>query len=703
MGRNVFVWNGETMNQFGAGPSQPTSTESLSSGLPSFHIGRLLRVIRKRFWLAATVAAVFVVLSIAYVLTATKIYQSSAVIYVDPKNEGAAFNGLKGANQASWQTPYALESMAAGIRNGSVILRVVDTLDLRNNPEFLSPKEGGYTDFEIVILVSQNVKAELRRGTRLIDISVKDKSPVRAQQMTASFIEEFQAMIREQNLALADKLREELQEKAKNQLVRVLEAEDALQAFRLKHTDIAFDEDKYFIGKKLADLDKQLSSAANETLIKKAEYDQFIKVEEADVEGILVIGQFGNQDHIQKLLLQRNQKRAEFSRVKEQFRPGYQTYDTIKRDLDELELQVQLAAKKVGNSIEKAYYRAKEHEDQLRISVDEQKQRLLTADDVGNEFRTLKGKVAAASAIYQTLLDRIDHTDATKGVDETVIRVFSKPLVPSKPVSPKKKLTVAIAGVLGSVVGMGLVILLGLLDRTLNTRKQVEATLGLSVLAEIPKAFDRELDLKDSVFVTRDPSSMVSRGFRSFRTSLSARMARSVMVTSASPGEGKSFCSANLAVLQANKGYRTLLVDADFCKPRMAEIFVDPLRGQADQGSSVTQNLCQETIFKDLFLMSCERYTSKTGEPMKGEIFAKMLQDAYQAFDCVIVDTSPLNVISDGLDYSRHADAVVLVVKSGETKVDAARRSMRELQRIRANLVGCVLNSCDEINKDQLD
>jgi len=691
------------MNQFGAGPSQPTSTESLSSGLPPFHIGRLLRVIRKRLWLAAVVAAVFVVLSIAYVLTATKIYQSSAVIYVDPKNEGAAFNGLKGANQASWQTPDALKSVAAGIRNGSVILRVVDTLDLRNNPEFLSPKEGGYTDFEIVILVSQNVKAELRRGTRLIDISVKDKSPVRAQQMTASFIEEFQAMIREQNLASADKLKEELQEKAKNQLVRVLEAEDALLAFRLKHADIAFDEDKYLIGKKLADLDKQLSSAANETLIKKVEYDQYMKVAEADVEGIVAIGQFGNQDQIQKLLLQRNQKRAEFSRVKEQFRPGYQTYDTIKRDLDELELQVQLAAKKVGNSIEKAYYRAKEHEDQLRISVDEQKQRLLTADDVGNEFRTLKGKVAAASAIYQTLLDRIDDTDATKGVDETVIRVFSKPLVPSKPVSPKKKLTVAIAGVLGSVVGMGLVILLGLLDRTLNTRKQVEATLGLSVLAEIPKAFDRELDLKDSVFVTRDPSSMVSRGFRSFRTSLSARMARSVMVTSASPGEGKSFCSANLAVLQANKGYRTLLVDADFCEPRMAEIFVDPLRGQADQGSSVTQNLCQETIFKDLFLMSCERYTSKTGEPMKGEIFAKMLQDAYQAFDCVIVDTSSLNVISDGLDYSRHADAVVLVVKSGETKVDAARRSMRELQRIRANLVGCVLNSCDEINKDQLD
>ena len=149
-------------------------------------------------------------------------------------------------------------------------------------------------------------------------------------------------------------------------------------------------------------------------------------------------------------------------------------------------------------------------------------------------------------------------------------------------------------------------------------------------------------------------------------------------------------------------GYRTLLVDADFCKPRMAEIFVDPLRGKAKEGSLVEQNLCQETIFKDLFLLSCGRYTSNTGEPMNGELFAKMLQEAYQSFDCIIIDTSPLNVVSDGLTYSRHADAVVLVVKAGETKADSARRAMRELQRMRANLVGTVLNGSSEINQDQL-
>ena len=322
-------------------------------------------------------------------------------------------------------------------------------------------------------------------------------------------------------------------------------------------------------------------------------------------------------------------------------------------------------------------------------------------DGIRKEFRTLRGAVDAAYSTYQTLLDRVNDSDVTKGIDETVIRTFSEPLVPSKPVSPKKKLTVAAAGIFGMLIGLSVVIGLGLLDRRLHSRKQVESTLGLAVLSEIPKTFNGKWDIKDSLYVTREPSSVVSEGFRSLRTALSAYSPRSVMITSPSPGEGKSFCAANLAVLQANMGYRTLLVDADFCKPRMASIFLDPKRGATKEGELATQNLCQTTIFKDLYLLSCGRYTSNTGEPMNGEIFAKMLHESYSSFDCVIIDTSPLNIVSDGLNYSRHADSVVLVVRSGETEAAAAKYAMRELQRMRANLVGCVLNASSSVNPAQ--
>lgn len=689
------------MNQFGAGPSQPATTETLFPGFPTLDLTRLAAVVFRRLWLAGTVAAAFVGLAIFYVLTATKVYQSSAVIYVDPKNDGAVFDGIKGVRQASWETLDALKSMADGIRNGTVILRVVDKLKLREDPSFLPTRAAGYSDSELVEIIGKNVTADLRRGTRLIDVAVKDRSPERAQAMTAAFIDEFQNLIREQNRSSAEKSRATLEEQAVNQLERVNQAEEKLQEFRRLHSDLALNEKSDITNTKLEDLDKLLSGASNDVLLRRAEFEQYESIPKEEIERVLEIGEQGGQDHIQKILLARNQKRAEFSRIKDQYAPSHPTYQSYEGDLKGLEEQVTLVAQGIGESIEKGYHRAVDHEKKLRETVQEQKLKLIEVDGVMKEFRTLARSVEAASSTYERLLDRINDTEVTEHVDETVVRTFSEPLVSLKPVSPKKTIIVAVAGVFGSMVGLALVTLLGLLDRTLNSRKQVESTLGLSVLAEIPRAFEKNWELEDSIFVTRDPGSLVSESFRSFRTSLSAHAPRSVMITSPSPGEGKSFCAANLAVLQANMGYRTLLIDADFCRPRMASIFIDPIRGKPGEGALAAQNMCQETVFKNLYLLSCGRFTSNTGEPMNSEIFAQMLNESYASFDCVIIDTSPINVVSDGLTYSRHADAVVLVVKAGETNADSARRAMRELQRMRSALVGTVLNGTQTINAAQ--
>jgi len=683
------------MNQFGAGPTQPASSESLFPGFPTLDLGRLVSVVWRRLWLAMMVAGAFVGLALTYVMLAPKVYESTAVIYVDPKNEGAVFEGLKGVRQASWESLDALKSMAEGIRNGTVILRVVEKLKLREDTDFLPAKEGGYADAELVDLIGKRVKADLRRGTRLIDVSVRDRSPERARAMTAAFIDEFQNLIREQNVASAEKSRSTLEQEAANQLVRVHQAEEKLQDFRKQHAEVALDENRDLTSTKLEDLDKLLSGAANDVLLKKAEFEQYKAIPPAEIERVFEIGDFGSQDHVQKLILSRNQKRAEFSRIKDQFEPSHPTYQSYEGDLKGLEEEVHLVAVAIGESIENGYNRAVEHEKTLRETVQEQKLTLIEVDGIMKEFRTLHRAVEAASGTYERLLDRINDTEVTEAVDETVVRTFSEPLVPTKPVSPKKTITVAAAGVFGTMFGLALVIAIGLLDRTLHSRKQVESTLGLAVLAEVPRAFDKDRDLGESLFVTRDPSSIVSEGIRSLRTSLSAYAPRSVMVTSPSPGEGKSFCAANLAVLQANMGYRTLLVDADFRQPRMAGIFLDPLRGQPGEGALAAQGLCQETAYKNLFLISCGRFASDTGEPMSGEIFARMLHEAYASFDCVIIDTSPINAVSDGLTYSRHADAVVLVVRAGETNAESARHAMRELQRMRAALVGVVLNGID--------
>ncbi|HQZ30064.1 MAG TPA: Wzz/FepE/Etk N-terminal domain-containing protein, partial [Verrucomicrobiales bacterium] len=333
------------MNQFGAGPSQPATTETLFPGFPTLDLTRLAAVVFRRLWLAGTVAAAFVGLAIFYVLTATKVYQSSAVIYVDPKNDGAVFDGIKGVRQASWETLDALKSMADGIRNGTVILRVVDKLKLREDPSFLPTRAAGYSDSELVEIIGKNVTADLRRGTRLIDVAVKDRSPERAQAMTAAFIDEFQNLIREQNRSSAEKSRATLEEQAVNQLARVNQAEEKLQEFRRLHSDLALNEKSDITNTKLEDLDKLLSGASNDVLLRRAEFEQYESIPKEEIERVLEIGEQGGQDHIQKILLARNQKRAEFSRIKDQYAPSHPTYQSYEGDLKGLEEQVTLVAK----------------------------------------------------------------------------------------------------------------------------------------------------------------------------------------------------------------------------------------------------------------------------------------------------------------------------------------------------------------------
>ena len=680
------------MNQFGAGQSQAATYGALSPVSPTPDKLRLMSVIVPRLWLVALIVAVFVGFALAYVYLAPKVYESVAVIYVDPKGGSNGYDDMRRANETGWDNPDTLKSMAEGIRNGVVILRVVDRLELRDDPGFLEDRGYPYTDAEIVELVSKNIEVQLRRGTRLIDLAVEDQNPERARNMADALIEEFQNLIREQNSESIAETRARLEEEAAKQLGRMNAAENEVQEFRLQHVKIALNEGTDFTGETTLDLDKKLASAVSEVLLCKRDFEHYEAVKNQDIERVFDIGSYGDENYIQDLLHSRNLARAEFVRIEKQFKPAHFTYQNGELNLAGLEEQVDAVAAGVGESIENAYLRAEMREAQLRKTFQEKKVHLIEVEGVRKEFHSLLRVRDSAALTYQELLARINETNFDRGLDEAVVRIFASPLIAVKPVLPRQNFTVAIAGAFGAICGLVVVIGIGLVDRTLNSVKHVESSVGLSVLAEVPKAMGQEMDLRESFFVNYDPNSPVSESFRSLWASLSARHARSIMIMSASSGEGKTFCAANLAVLLANMGYRTLLVDADFCKPSMAELFIDPMEREVGGEEMTSQNLCQETTFKDLYLISCSRFTSDTEEPMSEEIFVKMLEEAYSSFDYVVIDTSPLNLAGDGLKYASHAESTVLVVGSGKTDFETAREAAKELKGVRAQLAGCILN-----------
>ncbi|MCB1229712.1 MAG: hypothetical protein KDN19_05575 [Verrucomicrobiae bacterium] len=675
--------------------SLPGSGPSSFQGYPTLDLEGLIRSLRKRIFLIGGIFGFCILLALIYAfLLAPKKFQSTAVVYVE--REQVLNDNIRGVLNDDFSKLDSLKSLERSIVSGGVILKVVDDLGLRDDPDFLKPKSGGkeYSDAEIVEIVSRRVKATLERGTRLILIEVTDKSPTRARDMAKAFVNAFEAHVIEQNFDSAQKATAMLREQAEKQRENVDAAEDELQRFRESHPDVTLEEGG-ITEKELEDLNRLVSDAKNERLRLEAQAMKLDAIGTDDPEAILEIGDYAEErEDISKLLLARNTKRAEMAKIRKQFQPDHPTYQSFVAELEGLEEEVAEVGRNVGESIRKRLETAREHEKQLIASVAEQKREVLSVDRVRKEFRELKQRVSAANDTYYALLARINETDVTEGVKESIIRMEEAPLIPSKPSSPKKKVILALAGAMGLFLGFGTALLLYLLDRSLRTRRQIEQTLGLPVLAEIshsPEASQE--DLRESLVVFSEPHSLASESFRSLRTSLSTLSPRSVLVTSAMPGDGKSFCAANLALLQAQLGFRTLLVDADFRRPSLANALMyrysDP---EAEDGALDVMNTCQRTPFPNLYLINCAQFAPNSGEAMSGEHFAGMLWEAYRSFDCVIIDTSPLCLVSDALNFARYADAVALVVRSGKTQTGDAQHACRELRRLRVPLAGCILN-----------
>ncbi len=681
------------MNQFDNQPAQADSAEGLFPGFPTLDVGKLAKLVVRRLWIAGFVFGVCIALAVAYLAFAKKVYQSTALINIEgTSGSSGAFAEFKGAKSTNSQTLDSLKSIATGLTNGSSILRVVEKLNLRNDPDFAGKSSA--SDAEIIREASKNITSELIRGERNIYLSVKDKDPVRAQKIAATLIDEFQLLLREQNAAAADRTRTMLEEQVNEQAQRVDETELSLQKFREQHLDIPLDESSETMTAKYRDLQNLANETRSKTAELRAEYDQYLALR-SQPEKILDIGTHSSKtDSIQRLLLLRNQKVAEFRKIQSQYRPSHVTYRSHQDELDGLNEQVRAVALSLGESIEKQYLAAEQSALAAEAMVKTQAAKNIEIEDIRRQFRSLNRAREAALDTHDRLLESLNDSRVTRNVDETVIRIFSPPLVNKKPVNPKKTVTLALAGFLGAFLGIALIIVLGLLDRTLSTKKQVESTLGLTVLSEVPTdKKNKKLLIKDAVMAAQNSDSLIGEEFRRLRTSLSSLTPRSVMFTSAMEGEGKSYCAANLAVLQASLGYRTLLVDADFRNPELSRAF-------STSGSSAL-NQCQETSINNLFLITMGQYMPDTGETMTGEHFAAMLWEAYSNFDCVIIDSSPICLVSDGLNYSRYADSIVLVVKSDHTKAGPAQDAIKELRRMRAPMSGIVLNSVAKINADR--
>lgn len=197
-----------------------------------------------------------------------------------------------------------------------------------------------------------------------------------------------------------------------------------------------------------------------------------------------------------------------------------------------------------------------------------------------------------------------------------------------------------------------------------------------------------------------NPQSSISEQFRTVRTNIEFasvdRKIKTLMVTSARPGEGKSTIAANLAVAFAQQGKKVLLVDADLRKPTVQFIF------QLENSFGMTTVLSKQLTFekaildtqiKDLYLLTSGPIPPNPAELLSSKAMDDMIKEARREFDFVIFDSPPVLAVSDAQVIANKCDGVILVINSGKTDRNAAIKAKDQLENAKAKLLGAVLNN----------
>lgn len=204
---------------------------------------------------------------------------------------------------------------------------------------------------------------------------------------------------------------------------------------------------------------------------------------------------------------------------------------------------------------------------------------------------------------------------------------------------------------------------------------------------------------KLNLITVKDPRAPISEAYRSLRTNIQFssfdEKLKVIMVTSAGPGEGKSITSANLAVIMAQSGNKTLLVDCDQRKPSMHKIFqISNIYGLSNllAGEISTECAIIESDIDNLQILTSGVKPPNPSELLSSKKMNLFIDSLRNEYDYIILDTPPVLAVTDAQVISKYSDGCLLVVSSGEAEKEAVIKSKEALEKVNSKILGVVLN-----------
>jgi polysaccharide biosynthesis transport protein len=689
---------------------------------------RYWRALARNKWRIAALAAAIGLLAVLFAQSLPHVYRATATLLIEPNKQKIVsieevYNVAAGLHREYYQTQYEIlrsRELAAGLVR-KLNLTAHPAFDPRRRPPAFwqawlpsgfidapAPADPRAVEDTVVRALQAGLSVQLVRSSQLLRVSFDSTDRELAAQVPNALADLYIDADLQARMQMTQRAMTFINGQVSDLRKKLKESEEALQAFR--------DRERIIDAKGLAqsgatrqieDLTKQLGEARARRAEAETAYNQVTAAIKSGSPALETLPVIQRQPMVARSREAESDAERRLQEAAKRYGAEHPRMIAAESELrsarENLRRQLASVAQTVTRELEVA--RANEQATDRALNA--------AKGDVANlnrkEFQlaSLEREVQNNRQLYEMFIHRLKETNISEAMQTANARIIDAAVAPQGPVGPNKRVIVGGALLFALLLGVSLALLVERLDNTVKTTREVEQRLGVPALGVVQFARLKRDQQLERVFLD-EPQTSVAEAIRTVRSAVMLSSLDSakkvVLVTSSLPEEGKTTVAANLA-LALGQVKRTLLIDADMRRPRIGRILAGKpgLSGLSElcAGLAAAGECIYPVVDGQVWVLPSGKVPPNPQELLASQRFEQILRELTAQFDVVVLDSPPLQLVSDALVLSRLATEVIYVVKADDTPYPLARRGVRKLLRVNAPVIGVVLNQLDIVKADR--
>jgi len=662
----------------------------------------LIQIVWRNRWIILLTTIGALAIAFIYVLKATPIYTSTSRIYVEQSGPKI----LTEVEGVMTQSKNYLYTQAELLRSTPILSAALEKPGVKQMRIFHN------VDNFIAYLKKKALDISVGKKDDIISISSDSPDPAEAAHLINAVVDSYITYHATRKRSTSAEILKILRSEKDKRNKELAEKLQTMMDFKKQHEALAFESRQ---GNLVIERLERLSTVLTEAQLTTIEAESNYNTIKDMIDDPVRLKQYVESQRVATAYLSTENQKAQLQSKLEQLEislanrsrevaPGHPAIVAYKNDIERIKrqianLDVQFAQAQLAVA-QQQYLAAKDKEKQIAEYYDDQRRQTLALNEQIAQYTILQSDWEQTKKLCDILDERIKELNVTEDVGALNISILEAAHPATTPSAPQKTKYMALALIVGLMLGGGLALLRDWMDQKLHSAEEISTVLGVPVLGVVPSMSRREDVAERGRKVYLDSKSSWAEAYRTIRTAVFFGApkceAKTILVTSPAPSDGKTTLASNLAIAMAQAGQKTLILDADFRKPMQHNVFrinhEEMGLSSVLAGAIKLHEAIQFTGIKGLDILTRGPDVPNPSEILNSSGFAKLLKILSNEYDRIIIDSPPVIPVTDAQIIAAICDITLMVLRAEKSTRKISRQARDGLLSVGAHMLGVVVN-----------